>query len=1125
MSDYLWLLGFAAGTVVVLLLANLWFKPYFRRIALCWVPLALAGWVAGEAITRQTALPVTVTAGTVTDTPGVRLDKSVEFRAETITTQGQERVATPVPAISLSTVETIARRWYQSQIELVKAKEKDKTKIQPDPETLFEVKGAGESTGSWFWEKHELAQFSFKIPADFPGQASSLVGTIASALNQPRGFRFNMGVDLAGGTILVYEAQTPKGQEEKELSEQEAAELAIALKKRIDPANLREITIRPIKGKPPRVEIILPMRSASGSAASADIAEIKSLISRVGSLEFRILADRRDDSDVIDAAKNLLPAEGLVPKLENIPSPDPDVWAWVEFADEAYERIQDMQKQTKLTPGFNSLAQEFPIYYAPDVVDPMDPSKKKDRFFVLTRIPKDKYDRVRGEDLGNIRVGMDQGRQVVHFGVNSPGDTYMSNLTSPKKGRMLAVVLDNRVTSYATINDALSSSIQVTMGSGNATEVHKRVQALLRVLKSGALPATLKSEPVSELSMGPGLGADTIQKGARAVVVAFIAVVVFMVVYYRFAGTVASAALFANLLLTIGFMVAVKAAFTLPGLAGLVLMLGMAVDANVLIYERIREERERGAGLALAIRNGYDRAFPTIIDTHLTSIFTAVVLYAVGNDQLKGFGVSLTSGLVISLFTSLYMTRLIFDVFLAKNLLHKLSMFKLFSRPNIDFMGVRYYWFTATVVLSVLGLLVFVLRGDDGLNIDFTGGTAYSVEFKQAKNVETVRKDAQRAVDPNDPTKLKDVSVDAISKEGIASDETRTFTFRTTLRKEWKDEMQTAEVRRNIVEVFGDQLVMLEPKATKPEPLKDHAKFDRQVEFTVVNNLGEKERLADRSVFKFVNNFLSARNVGRPDDFYETKGVGDPDNQGLYASVLLRYKMPEEQLLDDPKLEDKMVEQVLANLHMPKSPRLENFNSQLADEVRQKALLAIALSWMAISGYLWFRFGNWTFGVAAVLCLIHDLMFTIGLIGLSHYLSVYTPIGGWLLLEDFKLDLPSVAALLTLVGYSVNDTIVVFDRIREVRGKSPELTPKMINDSVNQTLSRTILTSLTTWIVVVVLYLFGGEGVHLFSFVMVVGVIIGTYSSIFVASPLLLIFGEGKPTHGRVQLQPQEVGA
>src|SRR6185437_5506173 len=264
--------------------------------------------------------------------------------------------------------------------------------------------------------------------------------------------------------------------------------------------------------------------------------------------------------------------------------------------------------------------------------------------------------------------------------------------------RQLAIILDGKIRGAPTLNSAIRESGEI---SGGFTQ--KTVQELVTILRAGALPATLKDRPVSENSMGATLGADTIQKGTWSVGLAFLAVLIFMLFYYRFAGIVACVALLANLVLTVAFMVLVNATFTLPGLAGLVLMLGMAVDANVLIYERLREERERGASLALAIRNGYDRAFPTIIDTHLSSIFTAIVLYVVGNDQLKGFGISLTMGLIISLFTSLFMTRTMFEFWLSKNWLHNLRMRQLFHRPNIDFMAIRYYWFTATVILTIAG--------------------------------------------------------------------------------------------------------------------------------------------------------------------------------------------------------------------------------------------------------------------------------------------------------------------------------------------------------------------------------------------------------------------------------------
>jgi SecD/SecF fusion protein len=241
---------------------------------------------------------------------------------------------------------------------------------------------------------------------------------------------------------------------------------------------------------------------------------------------------------------------------------------------------------------------------------------------------------------------------------------------------------------------------------------------------------------------------------------------------------------------------------------------------------------------------------------------------------------------------------------------------------------------------------------------------------------------------------------------------------------------------------------------------------------------------------------------------FELTGEGpSQDGRVVVAKLIFTPKGASLTSSDVAKIESALAETRVAFNQRPAPERLETFDSQLAAETRLRAMYAVLLSWAAILLYLWFRFGSWTFGLAAVICLIHDLFFTLGIIAMCHYVNQIFP--GILYIEDYKIDLPAVAALLTLVGYSVNDTIVVFDRIREVRGKNPDLTPQMINDSVNQTLSRTLLSSLTTWLVVIVLYIWGGPGVHLFAFVMVVGVVVGTYSSIYVASPLLLLFGEG----------------
>jgi SecD/SecF fusion protein len=251
------------------------------------------------------------------------------------------------------------------------------------------------------------------------------------------------------------------------------------------------------------------------------------------------------------------------------------------------------------------------------------------------------------------------------------------------------------------------------------------------------------------------------------------------------------------------------------------------------------------------------------------------------------------------------------------------------------------------------------------------------------------------------------------------------------------------------------------------------------------------------------------------------RGKESEENPGHYTELRLSLSDPLERSQLEPVLQ--AVQQQLKD--MPQPERLEIFDSQLAASTQQRALYAILASWAAILLYLWFRFGSWTFGAAAVICLIHDLFFTLGVIAACHYLHEWMPgLAHVVGVQDFKIDLPAVAALLTLVGYSVNDTIVVFDRIREVRGKNPALTPQMINDSVNQTLTRTLLASTTVFLVVLVLYVAGGEGVKLFAFVMIVGVVVGTYSSIYIASPLLLIFGEGQVSAAQLDRAPAAQG-
>jgi SecD/SecF fusion protein len=412
-------------------------------------------------------------------------------------------------------------------------------------------------------------------------------------------------------------------------------------------------------------------------------------------------------------------------------------------------------------------------------------------------------------------------------------------------------------------------------------------------------------------------------------------------------------------------------------------------------------------------------------------------------------------------------------------------------------MGIRYYWFTATIILTVLGAGLFLWRlnpdekGGSVMNIDFIGGTAYTGKLATPLTISELREKLEKNVDvpglsPQE-SELADISIEQIFSRSDTSGRSSFFTVRTA-------EKDARKVQKIINTRLGEALEYIElhkytidadnKSATLEftKPRSDELDYASPAQVTMLLREEKLEKLAR----------VEPLGEGQAGRYSKLKVVlSDPMNRDNFEEILAQTKT--------------------AFDTSPQPERLENFDAQLAKNTQERALYAILASWAAILLYLWFRFGNWTFGAATVLCLIHDLFFTLGIIAACHYVHG-TWLGNLLGISDFKIDLPAIAALLTLVGYSVNDTIVVFDRIREVRGKNPILTPAMINDSVNQTLTRTILASMTVWLVVIVLYAFGGEGVHLFAFVMIVGVIVGTYSSIYIASPLLLIFGEGTPS-------------
>ena len=559
----------------------------------------------------------------------------------------------------------------------------------------------------------------------------------------------------------------------------------------------------------------------------------------------------------------------------------------------------------------------------------------------------------------------------------------------------------------------------------------------------------------------------------------------FMLVYYRFAGVVACLALGFNLLLVLALMVLIKAAFTLPGLAGLVLTIGMAVDANVLIYERIREELESGAALRMAIRNGFGRAMSAIIDSNVTTIITGIVLFYIGTDQVKGFAVTLILGILSSMFTAIFFARLVFDVAERRGWVTNVKMMKILAQPNYDFLGVRWPAIGASLVLITIGLVAVYARGKQLLDIDFTGGTSVAFILKESSAMPIA--DVRAAFDE---TELADKNL-LIVERGNTNTRYQIDT----------SEQSVENVKSVIQQVFGTKLMTY---ALEFRDLKPYTEGTfTGTEATLVINSGPGFAAADGMSREALQESL--RSV--LDKAGHTATQPELFNPNYRPGSAVRFK---EWTVRFIGLDQNAVQGVLQQLHQdmaatPLFPLANTIGGRVSSNMQLQALYAVAISLLGVVAYLWLRFQRVTYGVAAGVAVCHDVLVTIGMMALSAYVVQQIPgVASFLKLEAFQINLTIVAALLTIIGYSLNDTIVTFDRLREIKGKSPRLTSDMVNASVNQCLSRTILTATTVFIVVVILYFFGGEGIHSFAFAFLVGVVAGTYSTVYIAAPVLL---------------------
>jgi len=975
-----------------------------------------------------------------------------------------------------------------------------------------------------------------------------------------------LGIDLQGGVILVYEvvggvpgspaAEDQPGPTAAELSRDQMDKLIAAIGRRVNPGGQKEVIIRQFG--PRQVEIIVPEKrrrssdlqavtsaeQAAAESAQADVERLKRILSSAGTLEFRILANPQVHQSIIAEAQKLVTETQLK-------GPGGAVLAfWVPVTAKARKDFEN----------------------DPEVVKRVRKVRNEERLEVL--VIKDEWD-VTGAYLVRAVRGTDEkGGYAVHFSFNAAGGNLFGRLTGnhvPDERRnlkyRLGIVLDGYLESAPVIQQAIFENGQIT-GRFTAQEVDE----LVEVLNAGALPATLSKEPISQRVIGPTLGRDTIRKGMNSLVLSVVTVFLFMLLYYRFAGLVADLALVMNSVLLVAIMILIQAPFTLPGLAGFALTVGMAVDANVLIYERMREEMARGAALRMVIRNGFERASSAIVDSNLTTLITGAVLYAIGTDQVRGFAVTLFLGVLLNLFTAVYCARVVFDVAERRKWFSRINMLQAIGQTNFDFLRLRWPALGVSVAIIVIGLAASVWRGRGLFDIDFTGGVSLEVVFTQPQDIADVR---AKLAD------LPDVVVSDVRLEGEPVG--YRFVINTSNPPELSADQYLRQVKDHLRKLYGDLLSRNEmtiselpaqaqriqkpagsdavamaggrsewallsamllaqadsttQAAPKPGPEKPESKPGAKApaESQPVKAEPVKPAAKDSSakgppaeppkesagaVPPAYRVRLSFIHPIRHDDLLEVfrdqvEAMGmarDSVQIGLTHETFEEGSAAPSKIWDaSVHLADADAKALVAGVQKyfrenPYFPQSDTIGGAVAQNTRYRAVMALLTSTLFILLYLWIRFQRVSYGLGAVVSLVHDVLIALAFVSVSYWLAQVPLLGQALAIEPFKINLVMVSAFLTIAGYSINDTIVVFDRIREVRGKAPHVTREMINLSVNQTLSRTLLTSLTTMLVTVVLYILGGPTIHGFAYAMILGIIAGTYSSIYIAAPVLLWF-------------------
>ena len=686
----------------------------------------------------------------------------------------------------------------------------------------------------------------------------------------------------------------------------------------------------------------------------------------------------------------------------------------------------------------------------------------------------------RGDALGKVFPTTDSlGYPAVGFETRANRVVEFTDFTGANLGRNMAIVLNNEVRTAPNLEERLAGR-GIIRGGFTSQEVRD----LVTVLRTGSL----KIKPILEAEevVGPTLGADYVERGALSGALGLAVVLVFMLAYFRRLGVYACISLAATMLMLMGGLAFFQATLTLPGIAGIILTVGMAVDANILIYDRIREEMDKGRNIKQAAINGFDHAFSTIIDANVTTFLTGAILYNFGTGPVRGFAVTLMIGIAASVFAALVITRLMVHFAMEKGV-DKFSVGTWLVKANFKFLSKAQLAMVFSSALIVGGLALFTsMESNQKYGIDFLGGGSVMFRTEEPHTIEEIR-GLVGGIEG-------EIGESAVVKQVLDSAEGDGFTaFRATFKiapesLKKGDNGAIDSFRSAIRSAVGDKLQLGPVEVDMGANDDGRTSADLRLYFNNAHSTPDiSGRLTDAGFDEVEVSADSERH-----NTYLAKVVTDlsTNELALQSSVQNAFVGETDSVNQDFELANPIPESNLVG-------------AQVVGELKDKAILALLISLFVIVMYIRVRFAEYSYGFAAVAALVHDVLITLGVISLVMKLG----------LLDVEITLPMVAAFLTIIGYSLNDTIVLFDRVRENLPRVDKPLGEVLDLSINQTLSRTILTSVTTFLAVGILFVFNvgtGNVLEGFAFAMVIGIVVGTYSSIFIASPVLLMFESRK---------------